>query len=647
MHIKSFTIQNFKSFQDLTLHLNEDVNILTGENNTGKTTVLEAVSLWHECFTKLIRPAEKGGKTYRKGDWVLGNTQIKYFPFEAINSVQSPQFEDIFYNLNKRLKIGLRAILSNELGEEIEVPFVITESGSNYKIELADFTRYSFSSFNRFFRHLPDAVGLFYATPVAVIGQSEDFATDPQIRDAIRQRKSSSVLRNRLYKMLRHPDPLLFDQFSSDLSFVLFNNIKNIELHSASDVRLNPQVKFIAKMGSSDVSKDISLYGSGTLQIIEILLNLYQPGEQPTDFNLILLDEPDSHIHRDIQKRLLDVLTRFSQKNQIILSSHNESLIRSAAYSQVFHLDGKPTGFVKSIDKKAVARLGAHFKGIFPSQLNPVIRSVGNINGLDFANAMEADTLIFVEGEDDARSFYQLLQQQTPPPRKKYMFWVLGGISKVFENIVAYKTVFSEIKNDKTLWEKSILIFDKDRLTEVHRDALIDKLREKLSLRTFSFNAYTFESTLVTDLGKLANILTKWLIVKGVETVDSTNLYSVLQQAYSDFRGHLEAMKSDEHWKNQHFEYKNVQDKSREIFGKSIVNENEPLLVLLLQKYHQACLDSGDYYKLMKKEDVELVINQSIAPYSLIFSIEIDMPDLLAQVDKSNWISEWDFLLKI
>ena len=30
------------------------------------------------------------------------------------------------------------------------------------------------------------------------------------------------------------------------------------------------------------------------------------------DLNIILLDEPDSHIHRDIQKRLMRVLTNFS-----------------------------------------------------------------------------------------------------------------------------------------------------------------------------------------------------------------------------------------------------------------------------------------------------------------------------------------------
>ncbi|MFN9469562.1 MAG: AAA family ATPase, partial [Pseudanabaena sp.] len=71
MFIQKFQIQNFKSFQDVTLYFNKDVNILTGKNNSGKTTVLEALSLWHECFTKLIIQAIRNQKKYKKEAWIF------------------------------------------------------------------------------------------------------------------------------------------------------------------------------------------------------------------------------------------------------------------------------------------------------------------------------------------------------------------------------------------------------------------------------------------------------------------------------------------------------------------------------------------------------------------------------------------------
>ena len=85
MHITSLNIKNFKSFQNVKIHFNQDLNILTGVNNAGKTTILEAISLWNECFTKLIREAKRSVSNYKTGDWTLGNTQDKYFRFNEIN----------------------------------------------------------------------------------------------------------------------------------------------------------------------------------------------------------------------------------------------------------------------------------------------------------------------------------------------------------------------------------------------------------------------------------------------------------------------------------------------------------------------------------------------------------------------------------
>jgi predicted ATP-dependent endonuclease of OLD family len=142
-----------------------------------------------------------------------------------------------------------------------------------------------------------------------------------------------------------------------------------------------------------------------------------------------MLDEPDSYIHRDIQKRLIEIITRFSTNTQTIISTHNESFIRSVPVEQLFHLDGKSIGEYHPINESEIEKLQPRFKGIYPSLINPIIRTVGEITGLDFINAIECDRLIFVEGEDDARYLNVLLKQQLGI-RKRYMFWVLGGISE-------------------------------------------------------------------------------------------------------------------------------------------------------------------------------------------------------------------------
>ena len=120
MHIHKFQIKNFKSINDFTLYFNKDLNVLTGVNNSGKTTVLEALAMWNECFYKLLNRAKRGVKgRYDAGDYVLGPSNNKYFDFNDINSVRSPNFADMFRNLDKKNKIILTATIENDFSDSI------------------------------------------------------------------------------------------------------------------------------------------------------------------------------------------------------------------------------------------------------------------------------------------------------------------------------------------------------------------------------------------------------------------------------------------------------------------------------------------------------------------------------------------------
>ena len=213
MHIEKIQIKNFKAFQDVTINLNSDVNIFTGKNNSGKTTILEAVALWHECFNKLIRQPGRATRNYKRGDYILGNTQEKYFPFNEINSVRSPNFEDIFHQQQKNDQVEIIAKLKHE-EVDLEIGFEIKSSGLNYVIVLINFSTYDFTKFNEFFVRFPFPIGLYYASPVSTIRQQERFVTNPQILEAIQIRESASILRNRLYS--------------------LYNNTQNLSLYSGN-----------------------------------------------------------------------------------------------------------------------------------------------------------------------------------------------------------------------------------------------------------------------------------------------------------------------------------------------------------------------------------------------------------------------------
>ena len=45
MHLKKIKIEGFKTFRTFELRLNKHLNIIVGDNETGKTTLLEAINL--------------------------------------------------------------------------------------------------------------------------------------------------------------------------------------------------------------------------------------------------------------------------------------------------------------------------------------------------------------------------------------------------------------------------------------------------------------------------------------------------------------------------------------------------------------------------------------------------------------------------
>lgn len=645
MFIQKFQIQNFKSFQDVTLYFNKDVNILTGKNNSGKTTVLEALSLWHECFTKLITQAFRNQKNYKKGDWILGLRADVFRAFSHLNSITSSNLEDIFHECQIKNKIRLGATLQNNDGDILEVKFNVSELDNDYKIELDKYTNFDFVKFNAFFKLLPNPFSIYYASPIATVATIEKSIALAEIEQACLERKSSSVIRNRLFQISRFP--ATFDLFQQDLAYTLFNNQNKISFEFTFDGLDDRRIITKYQIGFNNISKDIGLLGSGTLQLIEILVNFYLADLQGKELRLIMLDEPDSYIHRDIQKRLIEIITRFSTNTQIIISTHNESFIRSVPVEHLFHLDGKSIGEYHPINESEIEKLQPRFKGIYPSLINPIIRTVGEITGLDFINAIECDRLIFVEGEDDARYLNVLLKQQLGI-RKRYMFWVLGGVSEVFENILAYKTVFSAIKNGQNLWQKSCVVIDKDYLNHDHQQAIIAKFKEKYQLEVFSCDAYTFESTVFENLELLSSLISQWLELKTNREVDRNELLLSLQHKYAKIHQLLQAKYTDKFIEEVAQRYRDIREKTNALFGKpAIIPQNDIQLTNLVRRNLQDTLETANYYWLMQKSEVEIVIHGISQQYGVSFSCETDFIELIKVVNKGTWMNQWNFLNRI
>lgn len=624
MIIDKLSITNFKVFKKVSFTFNHEMNIFTGINNSGKTTVLEAIALWSECFNKLIKQVKRkdASLALQNGDFRLGDKSQNYFNFEDIVSIRSPYYDDIFYNLDKTNVISIEMIIKNG-ADSLTIGFQISNArGSNYEIKLLENSNFSYPRFNNFFNLFPNPINTVFASPIANLLINEEFVTDPIIKEYISRRESIKVLRNRLYNL--SDDTFL--ELEKSISFILNNEIK---LETQADKKRDTKIDYDITLNQKDILKNISLVGSGTIQIIEILLSIF---DTKKELNIILLDEPDSHIHRDIQKRLIKVLLDYTRNTQIFITTHNESLIRNSKPEYIFHLEGNEEKgyFPISYNVKDTTR-----KGLQPSRQIKVLQSLGSESSLDFINALESQRLFLVEGKSDPLNLDIILDKKYQGEKQNNMYWSFDGVENIFKHIISTKELFSLIKNEKTLWEKSILILDRDYFTDMQANKLQKELQTKLKIPVYIWNCYTLESVVLTDIDKFSKLLYTYIRelkecrevdIKGFIEIEIQNIIKDKKELLND-RGII---------------VKWIKDK-RESLSKNNLSNN--ILVSEtaysdIKEYHLDKLNNNDLSSLGTKEDIDLIIQNALNSYEIKSFISFD--ELISLVDISTYFEEWN-----
>ncbi|MCK4260719.1 MAG: AAA family ATPase [Halanaerobiales bacterium] len=113
-HLEELTIDRFRGIKDLELRKFEMINIFVGKNNSGKTSILEAIELF-----KFPLDLSHYVKVSRIRDSLSGSSRILFKKFELINSIMW-----LFPKEHKKLSIedaeggkkniGLSSIIHNE-----------------------------------------------------------------------------------------------------------------------------------------------------------------------------------------------------------------------------------------------------------------------------------------------------------------------------------------------------------------------------------------------------------------------------------------------------------------------------------------------------------------------------------------------------
>lgn len=325
MKICSIKIENFKAFRKVEIPLNPNFNVIIGENNIGKSTLFEAIHLWMLGYNSLI---QSNGKTF------YGINTPRYIPFDRLFFLRMTTIDDVFHGNNKIACITLNIIL-DDIIYSLKIRFEKPASMDFYlrvKYDGSDFQSLS-QKIREQGLNLFNSIFIYHTRPVFNTIKNEPFYNNAQLMKKISLGKSYDVIRNKILK--GDPSERKFIRLQERISKVFDSQVKirfkNRNLQDEEYVRITIQIE-----NSKEI--DISLVGSGILQVIDIFSTLEFINRRDRCLNILLIDEPDSHIHSNLQSSLIDEL-RSDLNYQHFIITHNDRLINKAQEGQLLYIN--------------------------------------------------------------------------------------------------------------------------------------------------------------------------------------------------------------------------------------------------------------------------------------------------------------------
>ena len=288
-----------------------------------------------------------------------------------------------------------------------------------------------------------DPINLFsiYVPGLAGVPQVEELRAKAIVRKGVASGDANLYLRNIIY-YIKEENKL--KELNEWLSSVFYNATVSVQFSEASDSYINVKVRVDGK------TVPLELAGTGILQILQIISYV-------TYFNpkLLLLDEPDSHLHPNNQVVLTEVLQRISEETatQIILCTHSRHIV-DTLFSQANFIWMK---------NGSVQEQGTEIQKL------PILLDMGALDDFDKLKAGIIKSVILTE--DRNTKFIELMLEA-------------NGFNIDEHLIYSYKTssnlegasLFVDFLRDVANGCKVIIHRDRDFMTEAEVDRIKDRI---------------------------------------------------------------------------------------------------------------------------------------------------------------------------
>jgi predicted ATPase len=322
-YIKYLKVTNFKIFNEEVTVSFDDITVLIGPNNSGKTSVIQALALWHQgiqtFFDARTEIDKKSGERKAKGK--LDNKLGIGINRLEIAQVPVSDTRQLFHKAYIRKgKENQRIIISVGLWHE-GIEKECTIEFKYFKSEIL--YCYLSEALAKDIRLLTFAanlnINLLY--PMSGLATEETMLQEGAIRKQIGRGQTANLLRNVCY-YLHINQPEDWELLTKLITQLFAIQLEIPQRLSTDDLTLT--YNYIAKEERTEGALNILQAGRGQQQVILILAFVLWKKK-----SIILIDEPDAHLEVLRQSQIIEVLNKLAKQygNQLIIATHSEVIM--------------------------------------------------------------------------------------------------------------------------------------------------------------------------------------------------------------------------------------------------------------------------------------------------------------------------------
>jgi len=375
--LTKLTVRNFKRFGNVEIELGNPV-VFIGPNDSGKTTALQALALWHIGLRKWnekragkAAPEKRPGVTINRRDLI---------------AVPVPDANLLWRDLHVR---DVRLVKGKQETQNIRVDIIV--EGVNQGKSWACGLEFDYANEESFYCRplrrseskdpdrmpVPDeasGIRVAFLPPMSGLAANETRLDPGAINVRLGEGRTAEVLRNLCHQIVTGVEGR--QRWGNVCERI--NGLFGVSLDEPTYVPERGEI-VMAYRSASGVRLDLSSSGRGLQQTLLLLAHLTVNPE-----SVLLLDEPDAHLEILRQRQIYQLLTETAREygSQIVAASHSEVVLNEAADRDVVvAFVGKP----HRIDDR-----GAQ-----------VLKSFKEIGFEDYYQAEEAGWILYLEGSTD------------------------------------------------------------------------------------------------------------------------------------------------------------------------------------------------------------------------------------------------------